>query len=226
MFGIRPKPKLERDQDVRPAVNGLLWQRATETSADFIERHLAGAMLFDRRDDLVRFALGQIGRDGLLLEVGVYRGRSINLIAKILSDAGDDRIVTGFDSFQGLSEDWYGSAHTKQGARFDLRGALPPVAGNVRLVKGWIADSLPPFLEGTPGPIDFLHVDTDTYGPCKTTLSLCRSRLRPGSMVLFDEYLGYPGWRMGEHKALTEELDPEAYRWIAFCGARALMQIR
>jgi hypothetical protein len=225
MLGFGPKPKLDRASDGRPAVNALLWQRANETSADFVEQCIAGAMLFDRRDDLIRFALGRIGRDGLLIEVGVYQGRSINLIARLLSEAGDGRTVTGFDSFEGLSEDWLGNSHTKRGARFDLHGALPAVAGNVTLVKGWLDDTLPPFLQDHSQPIDFLHVDTDTYGPCKTTLSLCRSRLRPGSLVLFDEYLGYPGWQVGEHKALTEVFAPEAYRWIAFSGTRALMRV-
>ena len=32
-------------------------------------------------------------------------------------------------------------------------------------------------------------------------------RLRPGSVVVFDEYLNHPGWEDGEHRAWTEYLE-------------------
>jgi predicted O-methyltransferase YrrM len=190
-----------------------------------VEDHIAEAMLFDSREDLIRYGLGKMQRGGMLLEVGVYQGRSINLIAKLLSESGDARPIYGFDSFEELSEDWYGNAHTKRGPRLDQGGVLPAVADNVRLLKGWIDDTLPVFLEQHREPIDFLHIDTDTYDPCRATLTLCLTHFRAGSLVLFDAYLSYPGWQSGEHKALTEVLSPDRYSWIGFSGSRGMMRI-
>ena len=35
-------------------------------------------------------------------------------------------------------------------------------------------------------------------------LDLAGDRLRPGSIVLFDEYFNYPNWEQHEHRAWTE----------------------
>jgi hypothetical protein len=84
---------------------------------------------------------------------------------------------------------------------------------------------LPPFLAENPGPIALLHVDTDTYSPCRTILTLCRDRLVPGSIILFDDLLCYPGWEHGEFKALSEILNPSEYEWLAFSGYRGMLKI-
>ena len=39
---------------------------------------------------------------------------------------------------------------------------------------------------------------------------------RKGSVILFDELYGYPGWRHHEYKALQEVLAPSSYRFISF----------
>ena len=87
---------------------------------------------------------------------------------------------------------------------------------NVRLIPGWIGDTLEPFLAENEGPIDYLHVDTDTYSPAKTALSLARPRLVEGSIILFDELYGYPAWEHEEYKALTETLPEDCYEFVGF----------
>lgn len=48
-----------------------------------------------------------------------------------------DQTIHGFDSFEGLPEDW---SHVLKGAFGEIKGALPD---NVRLYKGWFEDTLP-----------------------------------------------------------------------------------
>jgi len=36
------------------------------------------------------------------------------------------------------------------------------------------------------------------------------------SIILFDELYNFPGWDVGEYKALTEVFDSEEYKFIAF----------
>lgn len=139
--------------------------------------------------------------------------------------AQDDRPIFGFDAFLGLSEDWAGHGVEKH-AHFSLGGSAPEVEANVRLITGWVEDTLPAFLAQNLGPIAFIHVDTDTYTPCKAILTLCRDRLVPGSVILFDELLSYPGWRVGEYKALWECIDPDRYVWKAFAGHRAMLVVK
>lgn len=197
----------------------LVQQRAYLRSAEFIEKHLASALLFKRKVHLHNHVATLIKGDGLALECGVFKGRSINHMAKL----HPDRTFHGFDSFEGLSEDWSGNYHSA--GHFDQQGDLPEVEANVRLVKGWIDDTFAPFLAEHEGNIDYLHVDTDTYSPAKTILSVAKPRLVPGSIVLFDELFGYPGWENHEYRALQETLPDDCYEFIGFAQMEAALRI-
>ena len=219
-FGFR-KEKKKNGPDLR----GLLWKRALEQSAEFVEDNLEQALIFADSDKIRDYAFRQRCAEGLLLEFGVYQGASINAFARELIRIRDGRRIFGFDAFLGLSEDWSGHGIEKH-AHFNLGGRPPLVENNVTLVKGWVEDTLPSFLDQHAGPISFMHIDTDTYSPCKTILSLCKDRLVPGSIVLFDELLSYPGWRVGEFKALNECIDRNRYCWKAFAGHRAMLVMK
>lgn len=59
----------------------------------------------------------------------------------------------------------------------------------------------------TRGPVGLLHVDCDLYSSTKIVLELVGPRLRPGSIVVFDEFFNYPAWRDGEYRAWTEYVE-------------------
>src|SRR5258706_8876352 len=103
--------------------------RAVEDSADYIEANMQRAMHFNFREDLWRYSFGQRRKTGLILEFGVWRGHSSRFFAERLS--GDERLY-GFDSFEGLQEDWAGNDRPK--GYFSLGGRLPKVPRNVTLV--------------------------------------------------------------------------------------------
>jgi len=197
----------------------LVRARAAQRSADFIEANGEGALLFARKPKLWDFVATKVPVAGLMGECGVFEGRSINHMARIFAE----RDIFGFDSFEGLEEDWPGLPHAA--GHFDLGGALPSVESNVTLTKGWVQDTIPTFLENHAGPIAFLHVDTDTYAPAKSILSLCKPRFVPGTVVLFDELIGYPFWERAEYRALQEELGDTEYRFIAFSSMQAAIVI-
>ncbi len=197
----------------------ILQQRSYERSARFMEENASKAMIFGRKPRLHNFVAGEIAGNGLLVECGVFQGGSINRMARMLPK----RVIHGFDSFEGLSERWIGNDHLA--GHFDLDGVLPEVEDNVRLIKGWIDDTFEPFLNENDGPIDYLHIDTDTYSPAKTILNLAKSRLVPGSIILFDELYGYPAWEENEYKALKETIPDDAYEYIAFGQMEAALRI-
>lgn len=173
--------------------------RNATNSAEFAERHFRDVPEFKRRDQLFRWALGQVPNDsGLFLEFGVYKADSINRMAGIKPNV----TFHGFDSFVGLPEGW--TLGAKKGA-FDVGGALPPVRDNVRLIKGFFDTTLEPFLRERPqDAISFLHIDCDLYSSTKTIFNLTRPQLGPGTVIIFDEFFNYPGWQDHEYKAFNE----------------------
>jgi hypothetical protein len=152
----------------------VVQNRAIETSADYIEQNISKAMLFDDKEILWDFALSKITVQGLYSEFGVFGGGSINYF----SNKKPQKIFYGFDSFQGLREDWVGTSMTK--GRFNLDGNLPKVNTNVILVKGWFDNSLPNFLEKNSDNFSFIHFDADTYESTKLLLDLIGHRIVKG----------------------------------------------
>ncbi|MEO9965990.1 MAG: class I SAM-dependent methyltransferase [Reichenbachiella sp.] len=176
-------------------------------SARFIEENMEKAMLFTDIHLFYDHAFSRIKPSGLLLEFGVFKGDSINYFSQLLTKNMDSRRVTGFDSFEGLSEDWSGTDMVK--FTFDQSGKMPIVNDNVELIKGWVDETVPDFMQNTEDKIAFMHLDVDTYTPTKTILLHTVDQLEPGTIIIFDELLGYPGWKKNEYKALQEVIAPK-----------------
>ena len=184
---------------------------AAKEAAEFFSQHMSAASNLRSKGELLKFALKQVELTGLWLEFGVYQGADISLIAQ---DAPGP--VYGFDSFEGLPEDW--TFFQKKG-RFSLGGNLPGgLPANVELIKGWFDATLPGFLEAHLQGVAFLHIDSDLYSSAKTVLALLADRLIPGTVIVFDDFLNYPGWKEGEAKAFFEYVEANSmrYRFIGF----------
>ena len=89
---------------------------------------------------LLTFSLKNLEFDGLICEFGVFMGRSINHIASCVPE----KTVYGFDSFDGLPEDWYGSKLSK--GAYSLK-KIPKVNKNVILIIGLFQETLESFLK-------------------------------------------------------------------------------
>jgi len=189
-----------------------LQEFALEETARFVAAEMKGVPSFKTDFALLQHAVqnAKLDDDALICEFGVFQGTTINHIARLTS-----KIVHGFDSFEGLPETW--RPNFEKG-RFRLP-ALPQVRANVRLYKGWFEDSLPPFLKANPQKASFLHVDCDLYSSTKTIFRLFRDRIRPGTVIVFDEFFNYPGWQDGEYKAFNELIAETGwkYKWLGYC---------
>ena len=172
-------------------------RQASREAAAFAAQHLATTKSFPDRFSLLAESLQHAAAvaGGHYLEFGVFRGETCNFIASKVNGP-----VHGFDSFEGLPEDW---THQCPKGTFAV-SALPDVRPNVTLHKGWFEQTLPRWLEKHPGPIAFLHIDADLYSSTKTVFDLLGERLVPDSVIQFDELLNYPGWQQGEWKAFCE----------------------
>jgi len=195
--------------------------RAVVESAEFIERELANAQLFEKREDLWSFALGRVTIPGLYLELGVWAGYSINYFARKLPD----QEFFGFDSFEGLAEDWTGTRLTK--GAFDLGKVLPKVLRNVILIPGWFDKTIPTFETEQKGPIAFMHLDADTYESTSFALKALSKKIVAGSILVFDEHHGYPNWQNGEFRAWHDHVKTNnlTFQYIGFSEMAAAVQI-
>ena len=89
---------------------------------------------------------------------------------------------------------------------------------NVALHKGWFADTLPNFVKDHNEKVAFVHVDCDLYSSTKTIFEFLADTIGPGTVILFDEYFNYPGWRAHEYKAFQEFVASRSrqYRYLAY----------
>lgn len=194
---------------------------AKRQSLDYIQSHMTGALLFNDRWELLEFAVARATLPGLMLEFGVEDGRSLRHIAGLT-----DRPVHGFDSFEGLPEDWSGTF--EQRGKFSLKGRLPKVPSNAELHVGWFDDTLPAFVRQHADDISLLHVDCDIYSSTRTVFSHVGGRLKPGSVIVFDEYFNYPNWREHEFKAFQEFVADTGvgYEYAGFCVKDGHVMVR
>lgn len=174
---------------------------ASEESARYVIEHMRAVPNFDTDYDLHEWVTKtQIDRGlmahGLVLEFGVATGRTLNQFAHWLPH----KTVYGFDGFDGLPEDW--TSRMRKG--FFARKKLPKVKKNCQLVVGWFNETLPGFVQRRDEPVALLHVDCDLYSSTVTILENLKAQIVPGTVIIFDEYINYPGWQLDEFRAWQE----------------------
>jgi hypothetical protein len=208
---------LPRLQDRLFHPHTLLLAEAQRQSADYIKSNMADALILMRREELIRTAFERAPVDGCIVEFGVGGGESIRLIAELAQAEESSRRVHGFDSFEGLPEDWPGRHEGK--GHYGSGGRPPSVPANVDFHTGMFADTLPGFLGDYPEPCAFIHIDCDLYASTVTVLEALAPRIAPGTVILFDEYFNFHNWREHEFRAFAEFVErfDVAYRYIC-CG--------
>jgi hypothetical protein len=175
---------------------------ASEESARYVLEHMRAVPNFDTDYDLHKWITTtqldeQLLSRGWILEFGVATGRTLNQFAKWLPN----KFVYGFDGFEGLPEDW--TSRMRKG--FFARSRLPRVRENCKLVVGWFDQTLPIFKNRIENnAIALLHVDCDLYSSTVTILNNLKDNIVPGTVIIFDEYINYPGWQLDEFKAWQE----------------------
>ena len=144
-------------------------------------------------------------------EFGVWQGYSINYFAKKNTNGK----FYGFDSFLGLEEDW--SGHILGKGTFGLDGVLPFVESNVTLINGWFENTIPDFKDNK-FKFNLVHLDADTFKPTDYVLKNIEDFLSNGTILIFDEFLNYPGWKNHEYKAFNNFINSSTftYKFIGF----------
>ena len=139
---------------------------------------------------------------GAVLEYGVRHANSTRQLAALAKQE-----VHGFDSFEGIPEDW----HDEGKGSYSTRGHIPEVPSNIHLHAGWFDATLPEFLKANTEQVRLINIDCDIYSSTKTVLDLLAPRIVKGTVIIFDEYIGNQYWREDEYKAFKEAV--KTYDW-------------
>ena len=185
-----------------------------ENNIPYIGNHQA---LFD-------VATSHVTLDGLWMEFGVATGKTINYIA-----GKAPGVTYGFDSFEGLPEDW--TASLKKGAFRQEK--LPDVVGNVHLVVGLFQDVLENFLAVHRRDVSYVHLDADIYSSTKYVLFTLakQQRIRQGTIIQLDDIFyfesGQDVWYTDEFRAFFEfaQRFNAEFKWLGYSGQRATIKI-
>jgi methyltransferase family protein len=189
-------------------IGEIIKLKAAMDTADYCMEHLPCARVFPSALALLSYALTRVSVAGLFLEFGVASGLTINHIACHTTSK-----VHGFDSFEGLPEDWHTGFQKGQFAQ-----KPPVVRKNVALHTGLFRDTLAGFVRDNQQPVAFMHVDCDLYSSTKEVLTCLGGLIVPGTVIVFDEYFNHPTWRQDEWRAFQEFVRDRilSYKYIGY----------
>lgn len=175
-------------------------------AVDFVDKYLKNAKELESDSAVLQYSLNAATLEGVYIELGVCTGKTINFIAALKPT----QIIYGFDSFEGLPEDWQkgGKVISKGTFAYKQKDFVPPVLNNVKLYNGLFRDSLPVFVKMKikDAPIAFLHIDSDIYSSAHEALEIFKNNIIPGTVIVFDEFYNYPNFEEHEYKAFHEFL--------------------
>jgi hypothetical protein len=159
----------------------------------------------------VAAAYGLESRALLYLEFGVASGSSF--FWWLEKNSHPDSVFRGFDTFEGLPEDWGGYRKGAMAFSLDQVKAAPghPSAKDPRagFIKGIFQHTLHPFIgenqELLKSRFKLIHLDADLFSSTIFVLSQLHPYLRPGDLILFDEF------NVANHEFLAYRIFTEAF---------------
>lgn len=172
------------------------------------------------RFDLFEMARGEVtGEKPLYLEFGVYRGASFGWWMEHLEQ--ERARFVGFDSFEGLPEDWT-PRHGKGHFAVDQPPALRDERGS--FVVGWFEETLPKFTVPEHDQL-ILNLDCDLYSASIFVLRRLEKHLVPGTLLYFDELNDRDHELRALREFLTETGLPVEVLGIAKGGVNWLLRV-
>ena len=195
-----------------------LWEDDDDFNS--LRAQLVGHTLVDRPQCymLYQYAKHAAVLSGDVAEVGVYKGGTAKLLAKVLESTG--KTVHLFDTFSGMpSSDSERDVH-KAGDFSDT--SLESVkaylhdCGNVRFYQG--------LFPGTAKPLEetrfcLVHIDVDIYRSAMDCCEFFYPRMQNGGMMIFDDFgiRDCPGIKMAVDEFFEDKVESPCYLLTGQC---------
>jgi hypothetical protein len=170
---------------------------------------------FNTREELFDLVGREVAnRDVLYMEFGVYQGNAIRYWSKLLSHPASK--LHGFDSFEGLPEEWTSAAGR---GHFSTNGLIPTVDDpRVTFFKGWFDQSLPAY-QVPDHEVLVLNFDADLYSSTKCALDRMSTYIVPGTYLYFDEFSDL----QHEFRAFVEFCSSGSRRFVVRGATRSML---
>jgi O-methyltransferase len=155
----------------------------------WLERH-EFKVKFESRYDLYKYLNNEIVKNAPIdyLEFGVWYGKSIKHWTELNQDPNSR--FFGFDTFEGLPEDWKVFTQVLPKGTFSAEGKIPEINDpRVQFIKGLFQTTLPDFLKSfTVNNQLIINCDADLYTSTLYVLASLNPFMVPGTIVIFDEF--------------------------------------
>jgi hypothetical protein len=170
---------------------------------------------------------------GSIVEFGVFQGNTLKRLIEKAEAIDSHRLFYGFDSFEGLSEPSsehdYDCWHKGQFATaydFVADNLALATRPNVKLIQGWIEDTLKSPEALAIDRVAYARIDVDIYPPTVDCLNFLSNRMANGSILVFDDW-AYTVEK-GESKAFFDWLKQVPYyrfEFLAQCNSRFYLRV-
>lgn len=161
---------------------------------------------------IYQYAKHVAGLPGDAAEVGVYKGGTARLLAKVLEST--DKTIHLFDTFSGMppsdpSKDVHKEGDFKDTSLESVKNYLHDCQ-NVRFYHGLFPATSKPVVEKA---FCFVHIDVDIY---KSAMDCCRffyARMEKCGIMIFDDYgiLDCPGIKMAVDEFFSDKPENPCY---------------
>jgi hypothetical protein len=141
---------------------------------------------FTNREEVFAVVAEQIkDRKVLYLEFGVFRGAATRYWSAALKNPNS--LLHGFDSFQGLPEDFHDLGGALTRGYFSTGGQVPQIDDDrVTFFRGWFDEVLPGY-KVPDHDVLVLNMDADLYSSTIYVLRHFRPYIKRGTFVYFDD---------------------------------------
>lgn len=145
---------------------------------------------FESRYDLYRYINNEIVQNGPIdyLEFGVAEGGSMRDWVQL--NQHEASRFFGFDTFEGLPEDWKVFTQVLPKGSYSAGGKIPEINDpRVKFIKGLFQTSLPEFLKSfSANNRLIINCDADLYTSTLYVLANLNYIIIPGTIVILDEF--------------------------------------
>ena len=149
--------------------------------------------LFFHRWALFDSMINKSKKDRPFYEFGVWRGESFKYLIKTFKKG------YGFDTFEGLPEDW----HDEKQGKYSADGIIPKIDGGI-FIAGKFEETLPTFYSKPRPKASIINFDADLYSSTLCALNNSKSIIDKDTILIFDQFIINKHWEQDEYKALNE----------------------
>jgi hypothetical protein len=171
--------------------------RAATSSAEWLHANADRAPAYARRPELLEAVIPQIPAQGDFAEFGVFKGA----VTWFVRPRFPDRAYHAFDSWKGVPE---AMSLAVSKFSFDLGGTVPDLPADTTVHAGWFEDTIPAWRARCAATVAFAYIDCDLYESVRTVLEGIADRVRPGSILVFDDWYNFPNWQAHSLRAVNE----------------------